>query len=94
MTSPDYKIYEASPKRAKQLIDNLAVETVDTFLELERRFGREQAIKYASDVVSGGKLTSDVIKAARKANAPTWMIGALTTAAGLSSTESEQGEGA
>ena len=84
MTSPDYKIYEGSPKRAQQLIDNLAVETIDTFLEMERRFGRDQAIKYANDVVSGGKVTSSVIDAARKANAPAWMIGALTTSAGLS----------
>ncbi len=84
MTSPDYKIYEGSPKRAQQLIDELAVETIDTFLEMERRFGRDQAIKYANDVVSGGKVTSSVIDAARKANAPAWMIGALTTSAGLS----------
>lgn len=83
MTSPDYKIYEGSPKRAQQVIDNLAVETIDTFLEMEKRFGREQAIKYANDVVSSGKVTSSVIEAARKANAPSWMIAALTTSAGL-----------
>ena len=83
MTSPDYKIYEGSPKRAQQVIDNLAVETIDTFLEMEKRFGRKQAIKYANDVVSSGKVTSSVIEAARKANAPSWMIAALATSAGL-----------
>ena len=83
MTSPDYKIYEGSPKRAQQVIDNLAVETIDTFLEMEKRFGREQAIKYANGVVSSGKVTSSVIEAARKANAPSWMIAALATSAGL-----------
>lgn len=83
MTSPDYKIYEGSPKRAQQVIDSLAVETIDTFLEMEKRFGREQAIKYANDVVSSGKVTSSVIEAARKANAPSWMIAALATSAGL-----------
>lgn len=84
MTSPDYKIYEGSPKRSKQLIDNLAVETIDTFLEMERRFGREKAIQYANDVVASGKVNSAVIEAARKSNAPAWMIGALTTSAALS----------
>jgi len=91
MTSPDYKIYEGSPKRSQQLIDNLAVETIDTFLEVERRFGRETAIKYANDVVSSGKVTSSVIDAARKANAPAWMIGALTTSAGLSAANMQSG---
>jgi len=86
MNPADYKVYEASPKRAMQRIDNMAVETIDTFLELERRHGREAALRYAGDLLSGGRITSDLIKAAKKANAPTWMIAAMAPSAGLLST--------
>jgi hypothetical protein len=91
MNSADYKVYEGSPKRAKQRIDDMAVETIDTFLEIERRQGREAALKYAGQLLSGGAITSDLIKAARKANAPTWVIAAMTAPAslGLLSQENE-----
>jgi hypothetical protein len=83
MNSADYKVYEASPKKAKQRIDDMAVETIDTFLEIERRQGRQAALQYAGELLSGGRITSDLIKAARKANAPTWMLAAMAPAAGL-----------
>jgi len=92
MNSADYKVYEASPARAMQRIDNMAVETIDTFLELERRHGREAALRYAGDLLSGGRITSDLIKAAKKANAPTWVIAAMAPAAGLLSTMTPQEE--
>lgn len=84
MNSADYKAYEMSPKRAKQTIDDLAVETVDTFLEIEKRGGRGDALRYARDILSGGKVTGAMVEAARKANAPTWVIAAMATSAGLS----------
>lgn len=83
MTPADYKGYESSPKKAKQRIDNMAVETVDTFLEMERRHGREAALRYAGELLSGGRITSDLIKAAKKANAPTWIIAAMAPSVGL-----------
>jgi hypothetical protein len=83
MTPADYKGYEGSPKKAKQRIDDMAVETIDTFLEIERRQGRQAALQYAGSLLSGGRITSDLIKAARKANAPTWMLAAMAPAAGL-----------
>lgn len=83
MNSPDYKVFEASPKKAKQRIDEMAVETIDTFLEIERRQGRQAALQYAGSLLSGGKITSDLIKAARKANAPTWMLAAMAPTTGL-----------
>tara|TARA_R110000764_G_scaffold194167_1_gene279486 strand:+ start:35 stop:1981 length:1947 start_codon:yes stop_codon:yes gene_type:complete len=83
MNSADYKVYEASPAKAMQRIDNMAVETIDTFLEIERRHGREAALQYGGSLLSGGRITSDLIKAAKKANAPSWMIAALAPSAGL-----------
>lgn len=83
MTPADYKGYEGSPKKAKQRIDDMAVETIDTFLEIERRQGRQAALQYAGSLLSGGRITSDLIKAARKANAPTWMLAAMAPTAGL-----------
>ena len=83
MTPADYKGYEGSPKKAKQRIDDMAVETIDTFLEIERRQGRQAAMQYAGELLSGGRITSDLIKAARKANAPTWMLAAMAPSAGL-----------
>ena len=87
MTPADYKGYEGSPKKAKQRIDDMAVETIDTFLEIERRQGREAALKYAGELLSGGRITSDLIKAARKANAPTWVLAAMAPASGLLSSD-------
>jgi hypothetical protein len=76
MTSPLYKSFEVSPKAAKQRIDALAVDTVSDFLEIEQKFGREAAIRYAADVVRGGTPTAAIIKAAKKRNAP-WLVAAL-----------------
>lgn len=84
MNSPMYKVLESSPKRAVQPVDNLLVETIDTFLEIENRFGREGALRYANELTSAGKITSQVIEAARKANAPKWVIAAMASAAGIS----------
>jgi hypothetical protein len=92
MNSADYKVYEASPKKAKQRVDEMAVETIDTFLEIERRQGREAALRYAGQLLSGGRITSDLIAAARKANAPTWVLAAMAPAAGLLSSPSYQEE--
>jgi hypothetical protein len=91
MTSADYKVYEGSHKKAKQRGDNQLVETLDTFVEIERRFGREAAMRYGRDLLSGGKITNEMITAARKANAPSWMIAAMTpAAAGLLAMQPEQ----
>lgn len=92
MNSADYKVYEASPKKAKQRIDDMAVETIDTFLEIEQRQGRQAALQYAGKLLSGGKITSDLIAAARKANAPTWMLAALAPVSGLLSAIPSQEE--
>jgi hypothetical protein len=92
MNPADYKGYEGSPKKAKQRIDEMAVETIDTFLEIERRQGRQAALQYAGSLLSGGKITSDLIKAARKANAPTWMLAAMAPATGLLAPSAPQEE--
>lgn len=88
MNSADYKVYEASPKRAKQRIEDIDVETVDSFLEVERRFGREAAMRFAQDLLSGGKVTGKMIEKARKLNAPNWVIAAMVPMAAMQ--ESEQ----
>lgn len=88
MNSADYKVYEASPKRAKQRIEDIDVETVDSFLEVERRFGREAAMRFAQDILSGGKVTGKMIEKARKLNAPNWVIAAMVPMAAMQ--ESEQ----
>ncbi len=88
MNSADYKVYEASPKRAKQRIEDIDVETVDSFLEVERRFGREAALRFAQDLLSGGKVTGKMIEKARKLNAPNWVIAAMVPMAAMQ--ESEQ----
>ena len=91
MNSADYKVYESSPKAAKQRFDRQQVDIVSTFREIEDRFGRQSALEYAKQLLSGGKITGAMIEAARKANAPKWMIAAMTPAGGLLSM---QGEGA
>jgi hypothetical protein len=70
MTSPDYKVYESSPKRAKQRVDMKLADMLDTFLEIERRYGREPAMRYAGDLLSGDQITGDMITAARREYAP------------------------
>lgn len=84
-TSADYKVYEASPNRAQQVMDDMAVELVSTFSEIESRFGRRAALQYANDLLSGGQITTEMINAARRANAPSWMLAALAPASGLMS---------
>lgn len=83
MNSATYKVYEASPRGSMQYIDDMAIETVDTFLEMERRFGREAALQYANQLLSGGHITGQMIDAARRANAPNWLIAAMAPSAGI-----------
>lgn len=70
MTSPDYKVYESSPKRAKQRVDTQLGEMLDTFIEIEKRFGRDMAMRYANDLLSGDKITGEMMTSARRAYAP------------------------
>jgi hypothetical protein len=83
MNSATYKVYEASPRASMQYIDDMAVETVDTFLEMERRYGREAAMQYANQLLSGGHITGQMIDAARRANAPNWLIAIMAPSAGV-----------
>jgi len=69
-TSPDYKQYEMSPEASKQFMDDRAVEIADTFVEIEKRFGRGAALRYADELLSGGRISGSMIDSARKANAP------------------------
>lgn len=78
LNSADYKVLESSPKRAKQIVTDKVVDIVSNFTEIERKFGREASLKYANQLLSGGEITGQLIEAARKANAPKWMIAALT----------------
>ena len=82
MNSADYKVYESSPKKAKQLVDDQLIEIVSNFTELERRGGRRAALQYAQQLLSEGKITGQMIDAARKANAPAWMIAAMVPSLG------------
>lgn len=77
MQSSVYKIFEASPKRAKQLIDDRVIEMVDTFREMEDRFGRRTAMQYAADLLKEIDITPSLLAAAKKANAPQWMLAAM-----------------
>ena len=88
----DYKVFESSPKKSKQLVDDQVVDIVSTFTELERRGGRRAALQYAQELLSGGKITGQMIEAARKANIPSWMIAAMAPTVGaLSSIPEEDG---
>lgn len=91
-TSADYKVYESSPYRGQQFMDDQAVELVSTFTEIENRFGRRAALQYANELLSGGKITGQMIEAARRANAPSWMLAALAPTAGLLNMETEGSE--
>jgi hypothetical protein len=82
-TSADYKVLESSPNRAQQPMDDMAVELTSTFSEIENRFGRRAALQYANELLSGGRITTEMINAARRANAPSWMLAALAPASGL-----------
>jgi hypothetical protein len=91
MNSADYKVYESSPKVAKQPVDRQLVDIISTFREVEDRFGRQAALGYGKQLLSGGNITNEMITAARKANAPSWMIAAMTpAAAGLLAMQPEQ----
>jgi len=70
MGSPDYKVYESSPKRAKQRMDMQLGEILDTFIEIESRFGRDMAMRYANDLLSGDNITGEMMTSARRAYAP------------------------
>ena len=94
MNAADYKILESSPKKAKQLVDDQVIEIISTFTELERRGGRRAALQYAQELLSGGKITGQMIDAARKANAPSWMIAALVPSLGALNNINEESEGA
>jgi len=93
MKSADYKVYESSPKKAKQIVDDQLIEIVSTFTELERRGGRRAALQYAQELLSGGKITGQMIEAARKANIPSWMIAAMAPSLGALSNMSEDENG-
>ena len=92
MNSADYKVYESSPTKAKQPVTDKVIEIVSTFTELERRGGRRAALQYAQQLLSEGKITGQMIEAARKANAPAWMIAAMAPSLGaLSAIPEEDG---
>ena len=91
MTSPAYKVFEGSPKRAKQPVTPLVVDLVSTFREMEDRFGRRSALGFARDTLKDMKVTKEMIEAARRANAPTWMIALMSSAALLSQSPDEEG---
>ena len=77
MNSADYKVLESSPKKAKQIVDDQLDEIISTFTEIERRAGRRASLQYAQELLSGGKITGQMIEAARKANIPSWMLAAI-----------------
>ena len=93
MNSADYKVYESSPKKAKQIVDDQLIEIVSTFTELERRGGRRAALQYAQQLLSEGKITGQMIEAARKANAPAWMIAAMAPSLGALGVMGEDEDG-
>jgi hypothetical protein len=91
MTSPAYKVFEGSPKRAKQRVTPLVVDLISTFRELEDRFGRRSALGFAADTLKDVKVTKEMIEAARKANAPAWMIAAMSSAGLMSARPEDEG---
>ncbi len=93
MNSADYKVYESSPTKAKQPVTDKVIEIVSTFTELERRGGRRAALQYAQQLLSEGKITGQMIEAARKANAPAWMIAAMAPSLGALSSMGEDESG-
>lgn len=93
MNSADYKVYESSPKKAKQIVDDQLIEIVSTFTELERRGGRRAALQYAQQLLSEGKITGQMIEAARKANAPAWMLAAMAPSLGALGVMGEDEDG-
>jgi hypothetical protein len=92
MTSAAYKVFEGSPKRAKQPGNDMVIDLVSTFLGIEKKFGREAAMRFAADTVKDIKVTPAIIEAARKANAPNWVIAAMAPTTGLLSMSPEEAE--
>jgi hypothetical protein len=76
-TTADYKVYESSPYKSQQLMDERAINMVSTFTEIEKSHGREAALRYAKELLSGGRITGSMIDAAKRANAPKWLVAAL-----------------
>jgi hypothetical protein len=93
MNSADYKVYESSPTKAKQPVTDKVIEIVSTFTELERRGGRRAALQYAQQLLSEGKITGQMIEAARKANAPAWMLAAMAPSLGALGVMGEDEDG-
>lgn len=94
MTSPTYKVFEGSHKRAKQLVDDRVIEMVDTFREMEDRFGRRTAMQYAADILKEVDITPSLLAAAKKANAPQWMLAAMAPTGLLAMGADDQTRGA
>jgi len=92
MSSAAYKVFEGSPKRAKQRVNDMVIDLVSTFRGIETRFGREAAMRFAADTVKDIKVTPAIIEAARKANAPNWVIAAMAPTTGLLSMSPEEAE--
>lgn len=93
MTSPKYKVMEGSPTRAKSLVDQSVVDVVSAFRELEKTEGRGPAMRFANSILSGGRVTSEMVKEAQRLNAPKWIIAAMVAAMGGEGLLSEQPEG-
>ena len=87
MDSAVYKQYEASPKVAKQKIEPINVDTVNTFLDVEKTQGRDVAYAFAQKVLSEGKVTNALIKQAKKMNAPQWVVAMMVTQQALQEEE-------
>jgi hypothetical protein len=91
-TSADYKVAEASPRRSQQLVDGRIIELAMSFEEMSEKYGRGAALSFAQDLLLNEKITSETIKAAKKANAKPWvlslMAGVMATQAIM---ESEDG---
>ena len=79
MNSPDYKVYEGSTARAVQKVEPINVDTVNTFLDIEKTQGRDRAYQFAQKVLSAGKVTNQLIEQAKKMNAPTWVVALMVS---------------
>ncbi len=79
MSSPDYKVYEGSTARAVQKVEPINVDTVNTFLDIEKTQGRDRAYQFAQKVLSAGKVTNQLIEQAKKMNAPTWVVALMVS---------------
>jgi hypothetical protein len=73
-TSADYKVAEASPRRSQQLVDDRILELAMSFEEMSEKYGRGAALSFAQDLLLNEKITSETIKAAKKANAKPWVL--------------------